>query len=293
MPRLSRHQQGLLLIVLSAVCFGFLPIFGSIAYRDGADAQAILLLRFGLSGSLMLLVMLTGRVRWPKGKLLLGLAAMGGAGYVGQAYCYFSALHFASAALAALLLYLYPIMVTLLSALFLKERITRRGWLALGVASAGLLLTLGNVGSGQWLGIVFGISAAAIYSFYILAGSRLSPRAGALPAASVVMLSAFASMATSTAFHTPAWPHSSTGWLAILAIALISTVVAIFSFLAGLDRLSAAEASTLSTLEPVVSVILASTLLGDPIAATQWLGGVAIIAAALMIALKPARPIPE
>ncbi len=293
MSRLTRRQQGLALITLSAICFGFLPIFGAIAYRAGADAQAILLLRFGLAGSFMFLVMLTGKIRWPRGRLLAGLVAMGGLGYVGQAFCYFSALQYASAALAALLLYLYPIMVTLLSALLFKEQISRRGWLALVVASAGLLLTLGDTGTGQWLGVAFGIGAAAIYSVYILAGAKLSPQAGALPSASVVMLSGFASMAGSTVFHTPLWPQSSIGWAAIVAIALISTVIAIFAFLAGLDRLSAAEASTLSTLEPVISVILAASLLSDPISTTQWLGGFAIIAAALLIALQPAQPIPE
>ena len=82
-------------------------------------------------------------------------------------------------------------------------------------------------------------------------------------------------------------------WSAAIAIALLSTVIAIFAFLAGLDYLSASEASTLSTLEPVISVLLAALILGEKLSALQWLGGMGILIAALLIALAPVIPAPE
>ncbi|KAF0814858.1 putative inner membrane transporter YedA [Andreprevotia sp. IGB-42] len=282
----SRRATGILLILLSACAFGLMPIFGVYAYRAGADTQGILLIRFGAAAVMMVALMQWRGARWPRGKVLWGLVGMGLA-YSAQAFCYFSALQYASAALAALLLYLYPVLVTLIAAAFLGEKLRRRAMFALLLACIGLVLTIGNGIAGKLPGILFGLATAFIYSGYILVGSRLTPKAGALPAASVVMVAAALSLSTSTAFATPHWAHGTAGWLAMLGIALISTVIAIFAFLAGLDRLRAAEASTLSTLEPVVSVLLAATLLAEPMSALQWLGGAAILAAALLIALTP------
>ncbi|WP_410499934.1 DMT family transporter [Chitinibacter sp. S2-10] len=291
----AQRRTGIFLIVLSALAFGWMPIFGRWAYgssADGVDTQGLLLLRFSIAAAVMVAVMLKRGERWPRGRILLGLMAMGGLAYVGQAFCYFSALQYGSAALAALLLYIYPVIVTLSCAFWFKETLSRRTVAALVLACISLLLTIGPAG-GQWQGVVFGLLAPLIYSAYILAGARLTPLAGALPAATVVMLSAAASLWLSTFWHTPSWPMSASSWWAVIAIALVSTVVAIFAFLAGLDYLSASEASTLSTLEPVVSVVLAALILGEHLSLQQWIGGGGILLAALMIALSPVIPAPE
>ena len=62
---------------------------------------------------------------------------MGAIGYVGQSLCYMSALQYASAGLVALLLYLYPMLVTILSVLILKDKLTKWNGLALLLATAG------------------------------------------------------------------------------------------------------------------------------------------------------------
>ena len=289
----TQRRHGIFLIVLSAVAFGWMPIFGIWAYADnGVDTQGLLLIRFSVAGLVLTAVMLIRRANWPRGRTLLGLIAMGGIGYVGQAFCYFSALRHGSAALAALLLYVYPVLVTFACAFWWKEKLSSRTWMALGLACISLILTIGPAG-GQWLGVAFGIMAAVIYSGYIIAGSRLTPLAGALPAATVVMLSAAGSLWLSALWSPPTWPTTTASWSAAVAIALVSTVVAIFAFLAGLGYLSASEASTLSTLEPVVSVLLAAFILGEHLSMLQWLGGAGILIAGLMIAAAPVIPVPE
>ncbi|MGL4995230.1 MAG: DMT family transporter [Deefgea sp.] len=288
----TQRRNGILLIIISAIAFGWMPIFGSWAYDSGVNTHGLLLIRFTLAGLVMAAVMLLRRATWPRGQTLLGLMAMGGIGYVGQAFGYFSALRHGSAALAALLLYVYPVLVTLACAFWWKEKLSVRTWVALGLACVSLILTIGPAG-GQWLGVIFGLSAAVIYSGYIIAGSRLTPLVGALPAATVVMLSAAGSLWLSTLWSTPTWPTTTASWSAAVAIALISTVVAIFTFLAGLDFLSASEASTLSTLEPVVSVLLAALILGEHLSMLQWLGGAGILISGLLIALAPVIPAPE
>jgi drug/metabolite transporter (DMT)-like permease len=68
---------------------------------------------------------------------------MGGIGYVSQSYCFFTALNYAQASLVALLLYLYPLFVTILAAVFLKEHLTTSTVIALVLCSVGAGLTVG------------------------------------------------------------------------------------------------------------------------------------------------------
>ncbi|MEW9899419.1 DMT family transporter [Chitinivorax sp. PXF-14] len=287
--------SGALFILASATAFGVMPIFARYAYAAGADTSAMLLLRFGIAGLLMAAVMAGRGASWPRGRILLGLVLMGGIGYAGQSFAYFSALRYASAGLVALLLYAYPLLVALWAMLFLKERLTRGKIMALLVATVGLVLTIGPAVNGRPIGVVLGLSAALIYSVYIVAGSRITPYAGALGASTVVMLAAALTFAAGAALGNPHWPATLAGWAAVAAIALISTVLAILAFFAGLNRLGASEASMLSTFEPVVSVVSAAWLLDESMSASQWLGGGLILAAALLLAAtgKPASPAPK
>jgi len=280
--------MGAILILLSAACFGVMPLFGRVAAAAGADTQAILLIRFCVAGGSLALIMLLRRERWPRGKLALGLLGMGALGYAGQSFSYFSALRYASVSLTSLLLYTFPIMVTLIAAVWLGEPITRRKAIALVLACLGLVLTVGGAIQGSAIGVVFGLSAAIIYSVYIAVGTKLTPQAGAMPSATVVMLGGALTFVAVGAVHPPAWPHGGVGWLAVIAIGLLCSVVAALAFFAGLARVGASEAAMLSTFEPVVSVGMAAWLLGERLTVSQSVGGAVIIAAVLLLARAPA-----
>jgi len=226
--------------------------------------------------------MIVRRIRFPRGRVLLGLVLMGGLGYVGQSFAYFTALTMASAGLVALLLYLYPAIVTLLAALIFKDRLTLTKLGAILLALVGTVLTIGPIGSGHTLGIVLGIAAALIYSIYILAGSRITPQAGSIPSSTIVMISAAIVYSGIVSVQGPAFPVTPLGWAAIVAIALISTVLAIVAFFAGLERIGPSRASTISTFEPAVSVVLAALVLGESFNAFQVVGGCLILVAALI-----------
>src|SRR5688500_6704575 len=134
---------GIVFVVISAAAFGTFAVFGRWAYDAGMDVFSILFLRFSLAAILMAGLMLARREALPRRAALIRLMGMGAVGYVGQAFSYLTALQYASAGLVALLLYLYPIIVMLLSAVFLSERITCAKLIALVLALIGLARTVG------------------------------------------------------------------------------------------------------------------------------------------------------
>lgn len=278
----AHRWMGVLLIVISAASFGALPIFIRLAYRTGADPTTLLVLRYSIAAVVMVAIMFARKTPLPRGRILLGLVLMGAVGYVGQSFAYFTALTMASASLVALLLYLYPAIVTMLSALFFKERLTAAKVGALTLALVGTALTIGPAGSGRVAGILLAIAAAVIYSVYILVGSRIIPHASAIAASTTVITAAAAVYIGIVAVRGPTFPQTFSGWADIFAIALVSTVLPIVTFLAGLERVGPTKASTLSTFEPVMSVMLAILILGETISPLQVLGGALILAAVIV-----------
>jgi drug/metabolite transporter (DMT)-like permease len=136
-PAERARLAGSICIVASAAGFGAMPIFGKLAYAEGVDLPSLLFLRFALAGGLLAVAMQMRALPWPRGSNLLLLIAMGGLGYVGQSFCYFAALQHASAGLTALLLYLYPAIVTVLSALLARRRLSLPRMLAVATALLG------------------------------------------------------------------------------------------------------------------------------------------------------------
>ena len=281
---LPPRYSGVFWIVLSASGFGAMPIFAKYAYADSVDLPTLLFLRFSLAGALMALLMFARQLRWPQGGNFWRLVAMGAIGYAGQAFCYFAALQYASAGLTALLLYLYPVIVTVLSAVMTRRRMSGARLLAVLAALLGTGLAVGGSLDGSVLGIALGVGAALVYSVYILLGERVVAAEGAIPAGAVVMLSGAVVYGLAVLWRGPSLPGSANGWVAVCCIALLSTVVAIVGFLAAMRQLGAADAATFSTLEPIVTVLLAAVFLREGIGFAQALGGAIILAAVILLA---------
>ena len=273
---------GILLIAISAASFGTLPIFSLYAYAAGMDALTILFFRFTLASLVMVCLLIARREPLPRGVLLFRPMGMGAIGYVGQAFCYLTALKYASAGLAALLLYLYPVFVTVLSAVFLQERVTGIKMFALGLALVGTALTVGPEG-GQLPGILLAALAAVIYSVYILVGTQVMRQISVWQSSTVIFASAGVMSGVLMGVSGPQLPVTSGGWGAVASIALIATVVPVVTFLAGLNRIGPTNAAMLSTLEPVVTVLLAALLLGETLKPLSLLGGGSILLAVVLL----------
>jgi drug/metabolite transporter (DMT)-like permease len=279
-----QHLIGVFLILISGISFGAAAIFARFAYKAGTDPITLLFLRFGIASICMIFMMLIRRLPLPRGQILFGLVLMGALGYVGQSFCYFTALTLISAGLVALLLYSYPAILTLLAIIILKEPISKAKILALAFALIGTILTIGPIGGGRPLGIILALGGAFIYSIYILVGSKITRPGTATQSSTVIITSAAVVFAGIIAVRGASFPTTLFGWSSASALALISTVLAIVTFLAGLERVGPINAATLSTIEPVVTVILAALILGETLTLLRIVGGLMIILAVIILA---------
>jgi drug/metabolite transporter (DMT)-like permease len=281
---LRQRILGIIFVLISAVGFGAMPIFANYTYKYGTDPVTLLFLRFTLASGIMLIYNMFRKARFPTRRVMIILILMGGIGYAGQSFTYFTALLYAPMGTVAILLYLTPAMVTGISIVFFKHKITLPEIIALVLALTGGVLVIGPEIGGKLLGIILGMMAALIYSIYIITGSRVMPNTDVITASTIIMMSAAAVFTMGIFVHGAHFPTHVAGWSAIGAIVVISTVVAIVVFFEGLKRIGPVHSSILTTFEPVVTICLAWIAFNEGLTFIKFFGGVMIMVAGIMLA---------
>ncbi|MFM7426387.1 MAG: DMT family transporter [Elainella sp.] len=277
---------GVLLITISAASFGAMPIFAHFAYAAGATPLTVLVFRFTIAAICFWAYVKAKRIPLPKPKNLRILILLGAVGFVLQSLSFFTALTLASPSVVVLLLYLYPAIVVGLSALLQHQPSSPPKLFALGIALVGTVLTIGPLGQANRFGIILGLISALVYAIYVLLGEQVMQEESALMACAVATASAAMVYATIAALHGMRLPTTLSGWTAIFALVLISTVVALGTLFAGIKHLGASTAAMLSTLEPVITILLSTTLLKQPITRMQLMGGGLILTVAVALAME-------
>ncbi len=277
-------RRGDWMVLVSALCFATMPVFGTYAYGAGVGLVTLLAWRFVLSVVLLALIAaLSGRMVRPPRGTAVGLLGMGGM-YLVMSFIYFQALRLAPVSTLTLLFYTYPAVVTILSAVLLREPLTRVKATALVLALAGCTVVLSPTELGDWRGAALALSASLLYSGFLVAGTPLIRRVEPV-LATLLILSVSAAGYLIAALLTGAatLPPSPGAWGSILGIVVIATVMSDLSFFWGLPRTGASRAAILSTLEPVCTLGMAALLLGEVISPGRLWGGALILLSVVLI----------
>jgi drug/metabolite transporter (DMT)-like permease len=294
--------MGPALCLVSAACFGAMAIFGKLAYDAGVSAGALLLVRFSLAAAVLALLLLLrpglrraepgDRPAAARGRVLVTAIGLGAVGYAAQASLYFTALRLMDASLLSLILYTYPVLVTVAAVLLGRDRLTPGRGGALLAASGGTVLVLLGAGGADFhpLGAVLGFGAALTYTGYILVADGVVHRLPPVVLSALVMAGAAATLGVRAlvtggvdlGFGLP-------GWFWLTCIAVVSTVVAMLAFFAGLRRTGPSTAAILSTFEPVFTTALAAFVLGESLSAVQVAGGVLVLSSVAVLQIRPTR----
>jgi DME family drug/metabolite transporter len=278
-------------VLVSGIAFGTLGVFGKLAFAAGLRPGEFLAFRFLISS--LVLLTFVGLTR-PKDfqridRRTLAICAMLGVfGYAVFSSFYFEALARISASLTVLLLYTYPILVSLGSRIFFAERLTRHALWGLALASLGLVfLVSGDLSLKAELGgLAFGLAAALMYSLYILGSSHFLRGKPVLASCAIIQCAAgialfFLHLAPGERIPT----LLTNAWPVVLGTSLVATALAMSLFLIGLQKLRATEVSLLSTMEPISAVLLAGLFLGERMGLLQVTGGLLVIAAMVIASL--------
>ena len=291
---------GLLLAVGGVVCFSLRPIFIKLAYAWVTDPVTLLALRMIFSLPFFIAAALWVRAadshRPLAGRELGAVIALGILSYYGASFLDFLALQYIPAGLGRLLLFTYPTIVVILSALMLGKRVTAREVAALGITYAGLALvfaqSLGGEHKNFWLGSAFAFASSVCYALYLVASAEVITRVGsvrfsayAMTAASVVCIAQFLLLRPMSALDLPAPVY---GYA--IAMAVIATALPIFMTSEALRRVGANTVAIIGALGPVTTIFFGWLGLEEVMTPLQMAGAAVVVVGVVIISLRPAAP---
>ena len=291
---------GLLLAVGGVVCFSLRPIFIKLAYAWVTDPITLLALRMVFSVPFFIAAAVwvrSGTGHRPlAGRELTAVVALGILSYYGASFLDFLALQYIPAGLGRLLLFTYPTLVVILSAVLLRKGVTGREVAALVLTYAGLLLVFAHSLEEEqkdfWLGAAFAFASSICYAVYLVAGAEVISRVGsvrftayAMSAASVACILQFLLLRPLSALDLPAPVY---GYA--IAMAVLSTALPVFMTSEALRRVGANTVAIIGALGPVTTIVFGWLGLEEVMTPLQLAGAALVLVGVVVISLKPPVP---
>jgi drug/metabolite transporter (DMT)-like permease len=271
---------GIALAALSALGFSTLGPFALLVYSGGFQPQQALAWRFTVAAvSLWGFLAASGRLKRARGEFRRAFL-LGVFGFAPQAGLYFLTVRFLKPGIASLLLYLYPAFVILFSALFLKSKPKAFQLLSLAVALAGCALAFWEPGAYPVEGIALGVALALAYGAYLVAAQRVLEGIDPIFSTACIMLAAaIAYWIASAATGACRLPSRIEDVAGIAGLAYAASILPIVTLFASIRAVGAATASLVSTVEPVLTILISAVFLGERLGYAQLAGGALVVGA--------------
>lgn len=273
---------GLALVGLSTMMLGSTPVFARLAYDAGSDAAMLTFGRYVIAGLVGLAVLLSqGRAVPLQRSDVLPVSVLGLVS-LAQSLAYLGAVTLIPVGVAHVLLFLFPLIAAILVWAVDRQPVPSARFLALAIALVGVALTSGAAPQAvDPTGVGLGILAALGTAIFIVFGSRISRRSGALTFVSASYLAAaLASCVGMAVVGDLAFPATALGWGGLIGASLLF-ILGILAFFAALSRLDTVRASLIANLEPLVAIGLAFVVLSERLSAVQLIGAALVVGAIL------------
>jgi drug/metabolite transporter (DMT)-like permease len=296
----SPLHQGAFYVFISAAGFSIKAIFAKKAYEVGADPVTLLFIRMLFAAPLFLLLAYWNATHNNEKSLskteIFSLMGLGILGYYLSSLMDFIGLSYISASLERIILFSYPTIVVILTALFFRSSLDRKDYLALLITYLGIFIVFSEELKQSVLvptealitggTLVFG--SACTYAMYLIGSGFIIPRIGAARFTAYSMLIATLTMMLhyliAKGITFPSYDNPII-WYG-LAMAIFSTFMPAYFLSKGIKLIGSERSSVISTIGPVSTIVLANIVLGETMTWIQVGGTLIVIAGVLIISLK-------
>jgi drug/metabolite transporter (DMT)-like permease len=293
----GQYLSGVFILIIANICFSAKAVIIKLMYQYHVDTMSVIALRMFFSvpvfiGTAIYLSRKKGNI-----PLTLREAAMiGGLGilsYYISSMLDFLGLQYISASVERLILFTYPTIVLVLSAVFFKKKINTPQLWALFLTYVGVVIAfVAERGLGQQSDVVKGVllvfSCAFTYALYVVGTGELVHRFGTIKFTSYAMMAATVPALVQSyfyngmdIFHFQPQVYHLTFWLAI-----VSTVIPVFLIIEGIRIVGANNSSIIGFSGPIATIFLGAIFLGEKVTILQLLGTAIVLIGISLITLK-------
>ena len=267
--------------------YGANPLGALPLYAEGINTCSVLFYRYAIAVAVLAVVMAVRRKPLAVSRRDLAIMALLGVLFAASSLSLFMSFLFMGAGVASTLLFVYPVMVAVMMAVFFKERVTRSTVLAIALALTGVaLLYKGDGGkplSGAGVSLV--MVSSLTYALYIIIVNKSPLRMSSVKMTMYVLTFAVA-VAVAMSFTDPAnhlqLLHTPRQWGLALLPAVVPTVLSLLLMVIAVHDVGSTPTAIMGALEPVTAVVISVALFGELVTARLVIGIVLILAAVLL-----------
>ena len=293
---MSNHRKGVIALFIAALAFSINGIVSKLVLEAGLSAWRMAEVRStgAFTAFLIYLAIFKRSALKFDLKALPEMLVYGIVGYAGVQAFYFVAIVRMPVSVGLIIEFTAPIWITLWIKYVRKQYVPRTMWLAVFLAFSGLLLI-----AQVWKGLIFdgvGLIAAFLDAFALTAYFLLGEKWGKRVATETLMLYGFGISMLFWWIAFPIWSYpteifskmidirgqaagtNASGWMLILFVVVVGTIIPYIGNLIGITKTSASSASIIGMLEPVLAGIFAWIWLSETFNANQLIGAAAVIA---------------
>lgn len=281
---------GILCAILSAVCYGTNPFGALPLYEEGVNTATVLAHRFGLAVILLAIVMLIKRENFKvtrhEFKVLFSLGVL----FAASSITYYQSFHFMDAGIASTILFVYPVMVAVIMAVFFKERVTAMTVMAIVLSFVGIgLLYKGGEGvSLSMIGIVLCILSSLAYAIYIIVVNQSSIKMSSFKVTFYAMLVCEITLIlysfTSPELYLHVLP-SPRAWSFAVWLSIVPTILSLVFMTVAVHHVGATPTAILGALEPLTAVTIGVVVFGEVLTPRLIVGILFILFAVMLVVL--------
>ena len=282
---------GVIFVMLAGAGYGTGPWFAQNLERNGANPMGFLTARFVTSAALLIVIRLArmGVANMPNTADALKIFFLGAFGFFVSPLLYFIALQDLDSGLVVVIFYIYPALAVILSWMIYKHKPNRIITICLFTTLTGVWLTAGQVGDGNTAGIMITFFSAISHAIYVVAAGSISKKSDPLTMLTIALTGAATTFVVVSLLGPssldPEFPINQQGWLLVLAMAFLITIVATALFFAGIKRIGPGVTSMVETFEAVVTISIGVLFMSETVTAIQILGTVTVLGSIVAIGL--------
>ena len=283
-------HKGIICGILAAVCYGTNPFGALPLYEEGVNTASVLFYRFSVAVLMLAVMLIAERKSFSIKKGELKTLSILGILFAASSITYYQSFHFMDAGIASTILFVYPVMVAVIMAVFFKESVTLSTVSAIILALLGIgLLYRGNEEATlSTMGIILVMLSSLTYAIYIVVVNQSTIHMSSLKQTFYVLLICMMCL-LAYSFTSPdlqiQLPPSPRAWFYACWLGLVPTILSLVFMTTAVHEVGATPTAIMGALEPLTAVTIGVLLFDESLTMRLMIGIILILLAVMVIVL--------
>lgn len=287
---MNNKAKGTICGIIAAVSYGTNPLGALNLYKEGINVNSVLFYRYGLAALVLFMVLFLKKESFKVSRKELKIVALLGLLFATSSLTLFTSFHFMDAGIASTLLFVYPIMVAILMAVFFKEKLSAVTLISITLALTGIaLLCEGGDGSAlSTVGVILVMVSSLTYALYIILINKAELKMSAIKLTFYVLIFCIATIliySIGNEGEQIQLLRTSSAWGYAIMLAIVPTIISLITMAIAVNIIGSTATAIMGALEPLTAVIIGVSIFGEQLTSRLMIGIVLILGAVVLIIL--------